>query len=584
MSGQLVASDGAPVGNLSIDCRDFLAAGFRYRYVASRRRTAVDYIRLTARVDNWTDSANTEALFLPVHLVDAAVNSPPTLVHQSSQLVAQQFVPMLLNRDTLSARDDVTEVEDLLVSVVSPLDKESRGYFVHRRAPWKPVVSFWLRDVFAGSVAFRAPTVNVSRVHVVLTVSDGHFEVSDRLRLSISVRHAQPPGPKITHNSHLTVIRGGAVCLGTDVVNVTDAGRLERLEVRLLRGGPLHGKLTVVDRDVTESFRWKSVERCDVIYHHDVESVGNTDQLVLRVSNGRRSIRTRVVVDILPGTVTSPTLKMNDATEVRQHGYAQLTTLHVDTGSSDVLYTITSQPRAGQLLMMYRPMTRGHPVSRFTQLDLDNGHIWYRHFGRSSPLRDSFRFRLGVRTSLAADDERVHEIVVRPHARDNPPRLVTSSTARLIVRETDVQLIGRDSLRYRDVEKPGEDVIFVVTCRPFIVGSSLTLDAGHIAYHDDAAFRDKNSSVVPLRTFTQSMIDGEMVAYVPPMNDIGPQPLQVQFIYSVSDLHGNFDVDQTFDVTVLPVNNQVDHLIYQQSSLSHFDNTTALFHLSQLDL
>jgi len=65
-------------------------------------------------------------------------------------------------------------------------------------------------------------------------------------------------------------------------------------------------------------------------------------------------------------------LKQNDATEVREHGYAQLTTLHLDLvsvticcRSDDVLYTITAQPRYGQLLLMYRPMTRGHPVNRF---------------------------------------------------------------------------------------------------------------------------------------------------------------------------------------------------------------------------
>jgi len=63
-------------------------------------------------------------------------------------------------------------------------------------------------------------------------------------------------------------------------------------------------------------------------------------------------------------------------------------------------------------------------------------------------------------------------------------------------------------------------------------------------------------AAVSLRTFTQSMIDGEMVSYVPPSVDVGPGPLPVQFIYSVSDLHGNFHVDRTFNVTVLPVNNQ----------------------------
>jgi len=121
--------------------------------------------------------------------------------------------------------------------------------------------------------------------------------------------------------------------------------------------------------------------------------------------------------------------------------------------------------------------------------------------------------------------------------------------------------------RYRDGEHPDEDVVFVVTCQPFIVGSTVTLDAGLIAYHDDAAFSDKNSSIVPLRTFTQSMIDGGMVAYVPPMTDIGPHPLNVKFIYSVSDLHGNFEVDKTFDVTVLPVNNQVRCSVFCKNNL-----------------
>ena len=586
MSGDLVSSDGAPVGNLSIDCRDFLVAGFRYRCGAGRPRTDVDYIPLTASVDNWTSSATTERVFVLVRLVGGLANSPPTLVRRSGQrsspaLVAEQFVPMLLNGDVLTGRDDVTRPEHLLLTVLSPrpeFEVQSRGYFVHRRAPWRPVVAFWQRDLLDGSVAFRAPTVGVSprgaRVEAVLTATDGHFASSGRLRLPITVRPApQPLGPKIVHNRGLTVVRGGSVCLGSDSLRIVDAAGLDRVEVRILRGGPLHGNLTLRDDDsITESFRWLSVEQCDVVYRHHVDSADERDEILLRMSNGRRSVRTRVVVDVLPGTAAAPRLKLNDPTEVRQHGYAQLTTIHLDTSSqssSDVLYTITSPPRYGQVLMMYRPMTRGRPVSHFTQLDLDKGHIWYRHLGRSSPLRDAFRFLLRPEASrnnvtTTADDERIHKIVVRPHAKDHPPRLVTPVAGRtLTVRETDVQPLRRERFRYRDGEHPDEDVVFVVTCQPFVVGSSATVDAGLIAYHDDAAFRDKNSTIVPLRTFTQSMIDGEMVAYVPPMNDIGSRPLKVRFIYSVSDLHGNFEVDQTFDVTVLPVNNQV---FFEQSS------------------
>ena len=582
MSGSLVASDGAPVGNLSMDCRDFLVAGFRYRYSVGHPRTAVDYIPLTASVDNWTASAITETVFVPVQLVGGSPNSPPTLVrrfsYRSQTLVADQFVPMLLSIANLTARDDVTQSDDLLLSVLSPLpdfDVQSRGYFVHRRDPWKPITAFKQRDLRDGSVAFRAPTVGVSRprtrVEAVLTATDGHFATSQRLRLPITVRPSQPVGPKVVHNSGLAVVRGGSVCIGPGSLRIADAGGLDGVEVRVLRGGPLHGNLTLADGSTVESFRWNNVDHCDVVYHHHPHNADDGDELLLRISNGRRSVRTRIVIHVLPGAVSPPRLKLNEPTEVRQYGYAQLTTIHLHTptrggftqSSSDVTYTITSAPRYGELLMMYRPMTRGRSVSTFTQLDLDKGHIWYRHFGRSSPLRDSFHFLLGINTSLATtttttEAERIHEIIIRSHARDNPPRLMTRSAAALTVRETDVQQIRRETFRYRDAEHPDEDVVFVVTCQPFVVGSSVTLDAGLVAYHDDAAFRDKNSSIVPLRTFTQSMIDGGMVAYVPPMNDIGPHPLNVQFIYSVSDLHGNFEVNQTFDVTVLPVNNQVN--------------------------
>jgi len=588
MSGSLVTSEGAPVGNLTMDCRDFLMAGFRYRYTSGRPRTAVDYIPLTASIENWTASALTETVFVPVQLLGGAPNSPPTLVrrsgsgYRSSALVADQFVPMLLSRENLTAQDDVTQSDDLLLSVLSPLpdfDVPSRGYFVHRRAPWKPIVAFWQRDLQQGSVAFRSPTVGISalgtRVDVILIATDGYFVSSERLRLPITVRPTKPSGPKVIQNRGLTVVRGGSACLGAGCLRIADTGGLDRVDVRVLRGGPLHGNLTLGVHSTADSFRWNSIQRCDVVYHHHPDSADNSDEFFLRISNGRRSVRTRIAIQILPGTASPPRLKLNDPTEVRQYGYAQLTILHLDTSkrgfshsSSDVEYTITSSPRHGQVLMMYRPMTRGRPVTSFTQLDLDKGHIWYHHLGRSSPLRDSFRFLLRIKTSpttgMTADGERIHEIIVRPHAKDFPPRLVTRSAAALTVRETDVQPIRRETFRYRDVEHPDEDVVLVVTCQPFVVGSTLTLDAGVVAYHDEAAFRDKNSSIVPLRTFTQSMIDGGMVAYVPPMNDIGPHPLNVQFIYSVSDLHGNFEVDQTFDVTVLPVNNQVR--LFEQSS------------------
>jgi len=46
------------------------------------------------------------------------------------------------------------------------------------------------------------------------------------------------------------------------------------------------------------------------------------------------------------------------------------------------------------------------------------------------------------------------------------------------------------------------------------------------------------------------------VAFMPPVEDIGPEPLVVHFIFSVSDLHGGSVNNLTFNITILPVDNQ----------------------------
>lgn len=47
------------------------------------------------------------------------------------------------------------------------------------------------------------------------------------------------------------------------------------------------------------------------------------------------------------------------------------------------------------------------------------------------------------------------------------------------------------------------------------------------------------------------------VAYIPPLSDIGPESRLVRFAYTIEDSSGNKLYGQTFDIEVLPVNNQV---------------------------
>lgn len=46
------------------------------------------------------------------------------------------------------------------------------------------------------------------------------------------------------------------------------------------------------------------------------------------------------------------------------------------------------------------------------------------------------------------------------------------------------------------------------------------------------------------------------VAYVPPMEDIGPEPQYIQFAFSISNQYGGTLYGNCFNITVLPVDNQ----------------------------
>lgn len=54
----------------------------------------------------------------------------------------------------------------------------------------------------------------------------------------------------------------------------------------------------------------------------------------------------------------------------------------------------------------------------------------------------------------------------------------------------------------------------------------------------------------------QHAVNHRKVAFMPPVEDIGPEQLFVQFIFSVSDHHGGTVSGLFFNITVTPVDDQ----------------------------
>lgn len=170
-------------------------------------------------------------------------------------------------------------------------------------------------------------------------------------------------------------------------------------------------------------FQVRDLKEGVVVYHHS-DSDTTHDHIVFRISDGRRSIRHKFPINILPKDDSPPFLINNVAVEVQEGGAVRLEEfmlLASDLDSSDdhILYHIISPPRAGQLIRRTSTLENGEtvrsrdknvessslfgvlnlqlfaavPVDHFLQRDLTQGRIFYQHSGEET-FQDFFDFTL----------------------------------------------------------------------------------------------------------------------------------------------------------------------------------------------
>ena len=69
--------------------------------------------------------------------------------------------------------------------------------------------------------------------------------------------------------------------------------------------------------------------------------------------------------------------------------------------------------------------------------------------------------------------------------------------------------------------------------------------------------------------FSQHAVNHMKVAFMPPVEDIGPAPLFVQFVFSVRDHHGGSVSGLVFNITVTPVDDQAPEVRGHTHHVSH---------------
>uniref|UniRef100_A0A8C7DFZ2 Fras1 related extracellular matrix 1b n=1 Tax=Oncorhynchus kisutch TaxID=8019 RepID=A0A8C7DFZ2_ONCKI len=560
---------------LKATCHEFLSLALKYQHL-SPPSPEIDYIPI--RVELRDQASRTEAVWLPVLIHGAMQNQPPQAAFMASFILeADQFILTPLTTAALDAKDGETPQERLVFNVTKP---PAQGYIAHLDDHTKTCHSFIWQDLHEMKIAYQPPNSSHTgrrNYEVEFQAIDGSYVASPPIMVHFSIRVAETNAPRVSWNMGLDLLEGQSRPITWEDLQIVDSDNIDAVYLVAV-DGPLHGRLSVRGGKGF-MFRIRDLQEGVVVYHHS-DSDTTRDHIVFRITDGRHSIRHKFPINILPKDDTEPFLINNVALEVQEGGEVlveEYMLLASDLDSSDdyILYQLLTFPRAGEVVKKAHPQQPGVPVKSFLQRDLFMGMIYYRHSGEEC-FEDTFDFTLSDSHQPPNLSHR-HTVVIHVFpVKDQLPVEVSGSVRSVTVRETDVVYLTQSHIHFRDTEHPDTDLSFFITTPCF--SPTRLPDAGRLFYTDSTHSMKKDPMVPVLKSFTQvrspiycantlscisnmccvrqHAVNHMKVGYMPPIEDIGPEPLFVQFLFSVSDHHGGTTTDLLFNVTVLPVDNQ----------------------------
>ncbi|XP_027744997.1 extracellular matrix protein FRAS1 [Empidonax traillii] len=406
---------------------------------------------------------------------------------------------------------------------------------------------FSCRDVQERRVRFVHSTDRPRKGKFSLKVSD---QQSFSVPVVINIEAFSTQAPSVIRNEPLLVGRGESGTITELLLGVRDSDNPQDVVLMVVEP-PRHGQLLRAPGDSASSvhtFHLAELAGGRLRYAHD-GSASRDDAVLLQVNDGFHFQNILFHIMIAPQGDRSPRLVTNSLVWVPQGGMLQIskTILHAElpgARDSDITYTITKdQPRHGEVVLLGPMLADGpadswqllpdgraaSPTTSFTQQDISDGIVWYRHSG-AEVESDSFQFQVSSSASPQTTlESHVFNVAVLPQT-PRAPQLSLGSSLHMAVLEDRVTVIEPHHLSFVDPEVPSEKILFNVTV-PLLPGQGIV------------EHRDRPLS--PVRYFTQADINHGKIAYRPPtaaphLREIiafsfAGLPESVNFRFTVSD-------------------------------------------------
>ncbi|NXA90466.1 FREM1 protein, partial [Melanocharis versteri] len=547
------------ISNKKMSCEEFLRMGIQYRHL-DPPSPDTDYIPVRLDLSDRRSKTlhKTEYAWLPVQIKGAVPNQIPKAAPMAKFILeADQFILTPITTTSVDAEDNETPKSLLVFNVTKP---PPQGFITHLSDHTKPVGSFTWKDLSDMLIAYQPPNNSHTErrnYEVEFEVHDFYFERSLPITVHLSIRTTDTNAPRVSWNTGLNLLEGQSRPITWQHFQIVDNDDIQNVHLVTV-DGLQHGRLSVRGGKGF-MFTVSDIQAGVVHYHHD-DSDSTKDFVVFRIFDGAHSIRHKFPINILPKDDSPPFLISNVVIEVHEGQTiliqgSMLYASDLDSSDDYILFNITKPSQAGEIMKKPGPNLIGYSVNSFLQRDLFNGIIYYHHLG-GEVFEDSLEFVLcDSHDPPNLSEPQVMMVHIIP-VDDQLPREAPGVTRHLVVKETEISHLTKKHLHFIDVEEQDRELTYTITTSPFFSCTHGYSDAGKLFMVDTIPKLAKDPAALALRSFTQHAVNYMKVAYMPPLQDIGPEPQQVQFIFSVSNQHGGTLYGICFNITILPVDNQ----------------------------
>ena len=553
----------------NIDCDIFLTLGIRYKHTHANSPN-IDHIPLYVQLyDNHGKLVNEEHFFVTVIIVSGKANTRPEPSQDAFFVMdsVNQFIMTAITSEIVSAVDKETSSDRLRFNITFPLGP-GEGIVVNTDDQNIPMTSFYQHDINNLKIAYKPPASDspFKRVYQLeLTILDPEGLASDPIPLMIVVEPKNTLAPIVTTNTGIKLIEGESRPISSPaVLDIADEDNLDDVKVYHV-DGLRHGHLLLPPG--RKYFTAADLKMGSIIYEHD-DSDTFTDNIVFRITDGSHNVEFLFPVIIYPKDDRAPTLNVNTGLEVQKNGIVEinqfiLSATDADSDDTNIRF-ILDPPYSKEGILIKRQFHTPDDVqnwqyhngvyerfvNEFSQIDIIEGKLFYRHVGskRSGIILDKFIFHLADNRNPPNKSPTQEMIIKILPVDDQPPYLYSNIKLQMEIDETQLVHFRKKNLRYTDDDSNDREIHYTIIRHPYDTYEAGPQDAGYICYCEDHGYK--------ISMFTQSEVNHHKICYKPPSFELGLTTRIIQFDFNVQDTASNILPDQRFTLIVKPVNNQ----------------------------